>query len=127
PARGLRRHADVREGMIGRQAPAQVNQEVLYLAREILDPDRAGAGLECTSGDLVAAGGTADAEVYATGIERLQHPELLRHLEWTVMSQHHSTRADAHRGGAGRDPRHHDLRRRAREPFGRVMLGEPIP
>jgi hypothetical protein len=41
----------------------------------------------------VASGRAADAEVDASWMQRLQHPELLGDLEWTVVGQHDAARS----------------------------------
>ena len=60
------------------------------------DPD----GLESTAlmiqGQKTLTGGTPpDAEVHSTGVERLQHPELLGHGQGGVVREHEAAGTDA--------------------------------
>jgi hypothetical protein len=57
---------------------------------------RPGAPAEGLRGARVAAGRPADPEVDPSGVERLQHPELLRHLERAVC-EHDAARSHAMR------------------------------
>jgi hypothetical protein len=67
----------------------EIADQIGDLVGEMLDAERARAMRQGGRGQLVAAWRTADAEIDAAGIERLQHAELLGDLERAVMAQHH--------------------------------------
>jgi hypothetical protein len=52
---------------------------------------------QCEGGALVGAGRPTDAEVDAAGMQRGEHPELLRHDERSMVRQHHATGTDPDR------------------------------
>src|SRR6059036_3115693 len=70
--------AHLRVGMLRRQLAVHEREQVLHLLREEL---RRAAAAQRPRGELVAAGRAPDAEVDATGIERLQHAERLGHFQ----------------------------------------------
>ena len=117
---------DARERVLGRDGVLEIADQIGDLVREMLDAERPRPVLQGDRGQLVAARRAADAEVDAAGIERLQHAELLGHLERAVMAQHDPARADADMPGLGRHQRHHDLGRAAGEPGRSVVLGQPV-
>ena len=59
------------------------------------------------------------------GAMRVQHAELLRHLERRVVRQHDSRAADADARGDRGDGRHQDLGRGADDGVVAVVLGDP--
>jgi hypothetical protein len=77
-------------------------------------------------GELIRAGGAAEAEVDTAGEERLERPELLRDQEGRVVRQHDAAGADPDGPGPGGNMADHDRRRRARHRRHVVVLGEPI-
>ena len=81
--------------------------------------------IERARGAHVAARRAADAEVDAARRERLQHAELLGHLQRAVVRQHHAGAADADAFGARRDRGHQDLGRAADDRRQAVVLAEP--
>ena len=87
---------------------------------------RLGAPAEGERGAPVAPGRAPDPEVDASRVERLQHPELLGHLERAVVGEHDAARPHADPAGPGRDLGDEDLRRRVGEPGRGVMLGQPV-
>jgi hypothetical protein len=74
---------------------------------------------------LVAARGTAEPEVDAAGIERVERAELLGDHERRVIGQHDAAGADADRARSLRDEADRDRRRRAGDRRHVVVLGEP--
>ena len=76
-------------------------------------------------GAHVAAGRAADAEVDAPRRERLQHAELLGHLQCAVVRQHHAGAADADARGARRDRGHQHLGGAADDGRQPVVLADP--
>ena len=95
------------EPVIGRQPVGQEADEVADLvgkARDLaLRPrvgdaragGRLGAPAEGERGARVAPGRAPDPEVDAPGVERLEHPELLGHLERAVVGEHDAARPHA--------------------------------
>src|SRR5437879_3195069 len=84
--RRARRHRAHRgERVHGRQLAVHEGDEVLHLFGKKLG--HAGAA-ERPGRELVAARRTADAEIDAAGIERLQHAKALGHLQRAVMLEH---------------------------------------
>jgi hypothetical protein len=112
--------------MLGRQVVVEERHQVLHLTGVLLGPEGAGSGPEDPGRPLVAARRAADPEIDSTWVERLQHAELLGHLERAVVRQHHAARADPdaarHRGHLGDQ----HLGARPREAGGRVVLGQPV-
>jgi hypothetical protein len=103
---------------------ARPGLEVAHLLGEALG----GVGrirVERLRGVQVAARSPPDAEVDATGRQRLQHAELLGHLQGRVVREHHAGAADADARGAGRDGRHQQFRGRADDAREAVVLAEP--
>src|SRR5437667_4938676 len=92
----------------------------------MLDAEGARAVAESTGGARVTARSTPDAQVYASGMKRLEHAKVLRDLERAVMAQHHAARAHAKMRGVGGDVRDEHFRSGAGEAAARVMLGEPV-
>jgi hypothetical protein len=82
-------------------------------------------GIECPGGAAVAAGSPADPQVDAARRQRVQHPELLGHLEGRVVRQHHPRAADAHVPGAHRQGGQQDLRRGADDGGQPVVFADP--
>jgi hypothetical protein len=92
----------------------------------VLDAQRAGPVGQRARRALIAARRPADAEIDPTREQRLQHPELLRDLQRTVVIQHDAAGADANARRAGGDVPDEDLGTGAGEPRRRMMLGEPV-
>ena len=111
--------------MVGRQRIVEIGDEILHLLREVLCA-RVAALADGQGGDLIAAGRAPDPQVDAPRIKRLQHAELLRHLERAVVGQQHAAGADPDPGGLGGDAREQDLRAGIGKRGDRVMLGEPV-
>jgi len=112
--------------MLGRQVVVEERHQILHLPRVLLGPEGAGSDPEDPGRSLVAARRAPDPEIDAAGMDRLQHPELLGHLERAVVRQHHPARADPdaarHRGHLGDQ----HLGARSREAGGGVVLGQPV-
>ena len=98
--------------------------QVAHLHREVLG-GVAGVRVERARGPHVAARRAADAEIDPAGRERLQHAELLGHLERAVVRQHHAGAADADARRARGDRRHQDLGRRADDRRQAMVLAQP--
>ena len=94
---GARLHR--RERVVRLEAVVQVADEVDHLLRERLDVGGTLRVGEREHGGVVAAGRAPDAEVDASGVERLQHGELLGDLERGVVGEHDAAAADADAGG----------------------------
>ncbi len=77
-------------------------------------------------GRNVRAGCAAEAQVDASGEQRFERPELLRHHEGRVVRQHDAPRSHADRAGACGEVADDDRRRRARDAGHVVMLGDPV-
>ncbi len=121
----LRRHAQAR--MLVGQRIVQPGHEVAHLVGVVLGVAPVGLAVgQHAHGALVAARRAADAEIDAAGEQRLQHAEILRHLEGAVVRQHHAARADLHMLREAGDARDQHFRRRARQRLAAVMLGQPV-
>ena len=104
--------------------PRDPDLQVAHLRRKVLRRVlRVRVQGEC--GAHVAARRTADAEVDAAGRDRIEHAELLGHLERAVVRQHDAGAADADARGGRRDRRHHDLGRGADDGGEAVVLADP--
>ena len=125
---GAGRHrAHPGEGMAGRQLVMEKADEIGELLGELLQPQRPRPLSQRPRGALVAAGRAADAEVDAAGEQRLQHAEVLGHLEGAVVAEHDAARAHADARGPRRDLADEDLGSGAGQPAATVMLGQPVP
>jgi hypothetical protein len=113
--------------MAGRQLIVEKADEIAELLGELLQPQRSRPLPQRPRGALVAAGRAADAEVDATGEERLQHPEVLGHLEGAVVAEHDPARAHADTRGPRGDLADEHFGRGAGQPPATVMLGQPVP
>ena len=74
----------------------------------------------------VTARRPADAEIDASGIERLQHAEALGDAKGAVVGKQHAARADAQAPRLGAEARHQHLGARIGKRGDGVMLGEPV-
>ena len=92
----------------------------------MFDPQRAGAMGQRHGGELIAARRAADAEIDAYWKQCFQHAEIFRHLERTVMAQHHAAGPDADGFGPRGHLADHDFRRRAGNPVAGMMFRQPI-
>ena len=116
----------LREDVAVLHVAAQVAQQVHHLPGEVaylvgvLGEGQGGGGY------LVAARGPPDAEVYASGVQRLQHPKVLGDLEGAVMGEHHPAAADADLFGAGGDVADEHLGAGASEVGQAVMFRHPV-
>ena len=109
------------------QTAGQEPQQVDHLLRVVADvPWDAGIG-EGGGGDLVTAGCPANAQVDASGVQRPQDTEVLRHLQRTVVGEHHATAAHPDGAGAGGDLPDEHLGAGAGEIPEVVVLGDPKP
>ena len=84
-----------------------------------------GVGVQQLRGAHVGTGRTAHAEVDAPRRQRLEHAELLGHLERRVMRQHDAGTAQAHALRARGDGRQQDLGRGADDGRQAVVLADP--
>ena len=122
------RDAEICEGMALREEVlfgVEVGEELGELLREVVG---GGAGADAAQGlrfDGAAAGGAADAEVDAVGVERVQGAEDFGDLEGRVVREHDAAGADADALGFGADAGEEDLRRGAGERVHGVVLGVP--
>ena len=122
-----RLRGDAGRGMLVGQRIVQPRHQVAHLDRIVGRVVPVGlAGGQHAHGALVAARRAADAEVDAAGEQRLQHAEVLGHLERAVVRQHHAAGADLHALGQARDAGDQHLGRRAGERLAAVMLGQPV-
>jgi hypothetical protein len=97
--------------------------QLQHLLREFLRG--VAIGIEQLRRARVTARGAPHAQINAPGRQRLQHPELLGHLEWRVMRQHHAGAADANARGPRGDGRHQHLGRTAHDGGVAVVLADP--
>jgi hypothetical protein len=79
-----------------------------------------------TGGEWVAAGGPAEPEVDATGVERFQGAELLGDYQRRVVGKHDAAGADTDPRGPARDEADDHGRRRAGHAGEVVVLGQPV-
>ncbi|MEJ0048468.1 MAG: hypothetical protein WDN04_21905 [Rhodospirillales bacterium] len=107
-----------------RQLASEQRDQVRDLLRERVAVETPGA--DRARGRHIAARRAADPEVDTSREQRLQHAELLRHLERAVVGQHHAARTHAQAPGGGGEPRDHHFRRRVGNPQQSVMLGAPV-
>ena len=123
-AAGLR--DDVAERMALHQLLAgEPGQQIAHLRREMV---RRGLRqrIERERGASVGAGRAAETEIDAAGRDRLQHAELLGHLQAGVVRQHHAGGADADARRGGGDGADQDLRRGAGLAGRVVVFGAPV-
>ena len=80
-------------------------EQVAQLLGELVGAERRRAAAQRGRGDGIGAGRAPEAEIDATGMQRLEHPELLGDDERRVVGQHHAARADADRLGRRREVR----------------------
>ena len=78
------------------------------------------------SGGAIRTGRAAQAQIDATGEQRLQHLEALGDHQRRMVRQHHATGADAEVFGDRRDLPDHHVGRGARHRSEVMMLGEPV-
>ena len=71
-------------------------------------------------------GARPTAQVDTAGVQRLQHPKVLRHLERAVVGQHDPGGADPNGGGVGEDLADHDFGAGAGEVAKVVVFGYPV-
>ena len=81
---------------------------------------------ECGGGELIAPRRPADAQIYASGIQRLQETKVLRHLERAVMGKHHSAAANPYSASAGGYLSDQHIRAGAGEIGQVVVLCQPV-
>ncbi|CAD5295455.1 conserved hypothetical protein [Bosea sp. 62] len=97
--------------------------QLQHVLREALG--RVGLAPQRAPGALVGAGRTAEPEVDAAGIERLQRAELLGDHDWRMVRQHDPAGPDADRFGAFGDVADRDRGRGAGDAGHIVVLGQP--
>jgi hypothetical protein len=123
-ARHFRLNEDAIEGMLLREAVVEKGEHLNQTLREVI----AAALVYPLQGvrlERCPTGRPADAEVYAVGVERVEHAEALGDLQRAVMRQQHGAGADADRFCLGADSGEQYLGRRAGERTGRVVLSDP--
>jgi hypothetical protein len=86
-----------------------------------VEPSSHGSGAVAHAGEA-----RTPAEVDAAGVQRLEHPELLGHLQRAVVLEHHPTRAHPQALGAGGDRPDEHFRTRAGQRRRGVVLGQPV-
>ena len=77
PLRIWRRAQSAQRDPLAPQAQSAPRAQQVHLAWERVDVPSLRSGLECARRHLVAARGAPDPEIDASGIEHLQHAELL--------------------------------------------------
>jgi len=123
--RVIRHGADGAERVTGRKFPAAERDEVVELLEEIVGRQRRARAPQRERGETVGPRRAADAEVDATGMQRLEEPIRLGDLEGRVIGQHHAPRAEP---DARRDRAHmrdQDLGRGGGDAGHVVVLGVP--
>ena len=104
--------------------PAHPGLQVQHLLRKVLG--HAGdMRVQRLGRTAVASRRAAQAQVDAPRRQRVQHAEVLGHLEGRVVGQHHAGTADADAPGARGDGGHQHLRRRTDDGGHAVMLAHP--
>jgi hypothetical protein len=115
--------------MLRGEAVMQEGDEFRELLGEVvaLHGIRGGIAITAQRGRLDGAATwcTANAEVDAVWIERVQGTEGLGHLQRRVMRQHDTARSEANAGGFRSDACQHDLGRTAGKQLHCVMLRHP--
>ena len=115
---------DGADGLIG-PVRAQVALQLAEQGGEVVAGLREIAA-EGAHGLVVAAGGAAQPEVDAAGVECVEGAELLGNDKRGVVGQHDAARADAEGAGGAADVADEHGGRRAGEPCDGVMLGQPV-
>ena len=72
----------------------EVADELGELLREVVGAVHRATAPQRGCGQAVAARRSAEAEIDAAGVQRLEHAELLGHHERRVVGQHHAARAE---------------------------------
>ena len=100
-------------------------QQIAHLRREMI---RRGLRqrIEREGGAAVGSRRAAQTEIDPAGRDRLQHAELLGHLQAGIVRQHDAGGADADARGGGGDGADQDFRRRAGLAGRVVVLGAPV-
>ena len=113
--------------MIARKAAIEKREQLRHLIRKIIGDLMAFAiAHQRESFEPGSSRRAPDAEVDAVGIQRVQHPELLRHLHRAVVRQHHAAGADPNVRGLRGDAGDENLRRGTRERYHPVMFRDPV-
>ena len=115
-----------RNGGDPRERAREEREQLLELLRQVVGAEL-GRAAQRVRGDLVGAGGAPDAEVDPPGMERLEHPELLRDDERLMVREHHAAGADPHRAGHAGEVRDQHGRCGAGDPRHVVVLRDPVP
>jgi len=100
-------------------------EELVDLVSEVVDGAGFAVALEGEGLDGAAAGGAAEAEVDAVGVEGVERAEGFGDLEGAVVREHDAAGADADTGGLSADAGEEDLRGGAGEQAHGVVLGHP--
>ncbi len=118
---------DLRERVILRPAAGEEAEQVHQLLGEVVRGQPLRRPAQRRRRGLVGAGRAPDAEVDPSGMERLQHAELLRDHQRHVVGQHHAAGADPHGRGRVGDVADQHGWRGTRDTGHVVVLGHPEP
>src|SRR5262249_11142530 len=113
------------ERMSGRQRAVQIGDQVLHLLRKMIRIRVVPAAYR-ERRHLIAAGSASDTEVDAPRIQRLEHPELLRHLERAAVGKQDTAGPDPDPRGFSGYPRQENLGAGIGKRGNRVMFGQPV-
>ena len=105
--------------------PSKKARSSAQLIRQIV-VGRVERAAQRVGGDPIRAGRPSDPEVDAAGVQRLQHPELLRDHERLVVRQHHTARAEPQGRRRAREMGDQNGGGRARDAGHVVVLGDPV-
>ena len=108
-----------------RRLAGDERHEVLHLRRIVFDAERIAVG-EGRGGQAVASRSAANAQIDAPRIEHFEQAEVLGHLVGRIVGEHHAAGTDPDAFGLRRQARDEDLRRRAGEGVGSVVLRHPV-
>src|SRR5438128_2684377 len=92
-----------RKGVLRLQVVGQIPQQVRHLIWEIANVAWPPWVSQSRSSELIAPWRAPKAQINPARIQRLQETKLLRHLERTVVGQHHAAAAYAYAPGMRRD------------------------
>ncbi len=125
--RDIDRHGPHRpEGVIRRELVGGEGEQFPQLGGEVVRRQRLARAAEGEGGQLIRAGGAANAEVDPPRIERFQDAEGLDDFERRVIRQHDAAGADAEMRRLAGDRPDDDLRRGTGDTGHVVVLSEPV-